>query len=95
MPELSRETSRSPTSPTKRARCVNGGDALYLCHWMRASGLAALLPSLARTVWFGLSAGSMVTTPRVGEEFVEETAIAVVDRVTTVVSEGHWKFFAR
>ena len=27
---------------------VNGGDALYLCHWMRQSGLADLLPSLRR-----------------------------------------------
>jgi dipeptidase E len=50
---------------------VDGGDALYLCHWMRQSGLAALLPSLERTVWVGLSAGSMVMTPRVGDEFVE------------------------
>ena len=25
---------------------VNGGDPLYLCHWMRQSGLADLLPSL-------------------------------------------------
>ena len=50
---------------------VEGGDALYLCHWMRQSGLAALLPSLDRTVWVGLSAGSMVMTPRVGEDFVE------------------------
>ena len=25
-----------------------GGDALYLCHWMRQSGLADLLPSLER-----------------------------------------------
>src|SRR5215208_2459058 len=39
---------------------VNGGDALYLCHWMRQSGLANLLPSLRETVWVGLSAGSMV-----------------------------------
>ncbi|MCW5634452.1 MAG: Type 1 glutamine amidotransferase-like domain-containing protein [Rubrivivax sp.] len=52
------------------ALLVEGGDALYLCHWMRQSGLAALLPSLERTVWVGLSAGSMVMTPRVGEEFV-------------------------
>ena len=50
---------------------VEGGDALYLCHWMRQSRLAALLPSLDRAVWVGLSAGSMVMTPRVGEEFVE------------------------
>ena len=50
---------------------VDGGDALYLCHWMRQSGLAGLLPELQDTVWVGLSAGSMVMTPRVGEEFVE------------------------
>jgi dipeptidase E len=50
---------------------VNGGDALYLCHWMRQSGLAKLLPSLDKSVWVGLSAGSMVMTPRVGEDFVE------------------------
>jgi dipeptidase E len=49
---------------------VNGGDALYLCHWMRQSGLADLLPSLRETVWVGLSAGSMVMTPRIGEDFV-------------------------
>lgn len=50
---------------------VNGGDALYLCHWMRQSGLADLLPSLPETVWVGLSAGSMVMTPRIGEDFVQ------------------------
>ncbi|HKO33793.1 MAG TPA: Type 1 glutamine amidotransferase-like domain-containing protein [Candidatus Limnocylindria bacterium] len=49
---------------------VGGGDALYLCHWMRQSGLADLLPSLPETAWVGLSAGSMVMTPRIGEDFV-------------------------
>jgi len=49
---------------------VNGGDALYLCHWMRQSGLAELIPSLVDTVWVGLSGGSMVMTPRIGEDFV-------------------------
>jgi dipeptidase E len=48
---------------------VNGGDPLYLCHWMRQSGLADLLPSL-RAVWVGLSAGSLVMTPSIGEDFV-------------------------
>jgi dipeptidase E len=48
---------------------VNGGDPLYLCYWMRQSGLADLLPSL-RAVYVGLSAGSMVMTPRIGKEFV-------------------------
>src|SRR6202046_3049866 len=50
---------------------VNGGDPLYLCHWMRESGLADLLPSLRDTVYVGLSAGSMVLTPRIGREFVD------------------------
>src|SRR3954465_13713331 len=49
---------------------VNGGDPLYLCYWMRQSGLADLLPSLRDTVWVGLSAGSMVMTPRIGDDFV-------------------------
>ncbi len=48
---------------------VNGGDPLYLCYWMRQSGLADLLPSL-RTVYVGLSAGSMVMAPNIGESFV-------------------------
>lgn len=51
---------------------VNGGDALYLCHWMRQSGLMDLLQTLPDKLWVGLSAGSMVMTPRVGDEFVEE-----------------------
>jgi dipeptidase E len=125
---------------------VNGGDALYLCHWMRQSGLADLLPSLPEKVWVGLSAGSMVMTPRIGSDFVgwkpptgsdstlgvvdfsifphldhellpentmadaerwaagipnpayaidDQTAIKVVDGTVEVVSEGHWKHFAR
>jgi dipeptidase E len=68
------------------ALLVNGGDAPYLCHWMRESGLADVLPSLD-AVWIGLSAGSMVMTPRIGEEFVErqpsytgdDTTLGVVD----------------
>jgi dipeptidase E len=65
---------------------VNGGDALYLCHWMRQSGLADLLPSLRETVWVGLSAGSMVMTPRIGEDFVgwkppsgDDSTLGIVD----------------
>ena len=48
-----------------------GGDVLYLCHWMRESGLADLLPSLEATTWVGLSAGSMVMTPEVGQDFIQ------------------------
>jgi dipeptidase E len=65
---------------------VNGGDALYLCHWMRESGLADLLPTMPDKVWVGLSAGSMVMTPRIGEDFVgwrspsgDDSTLGVVD----------------
>ena len=50
---------------------VDGGEAVFLAHWLRESGLAALLPSLTDTVWVGVSAGSMVMTPRIGPLFVE------------------------
>jgi dipeptidase E len=50
---------------------VSGGDALYLAYWIRESGLADLFPSLNDTVWVGLSAGSMVMAPRIGEDFVQ------------------------
>ena len=50
---------------------VNGGDPMYLHHAMVQSGLAELLPTLSDTIYVGLSAGSMVTTPRIGEDFVE------------------------
>jgi dipeptidase E len=49
---------------------------------MRQSGLASLLPSLDRSVWVGLSAGSMVMTPRVGEQFVETKPSITGDDVT-------------
>ena len=53
------------------ALLVEGGDPLYLCYWMRQSGLADLLPKLGReTVYVGLSAGSMVMAPSIGENFV-------------------------
>jgi dipeptidase E len=49
---------------------VNGGDPLYLCYWMRESGLADLLPTLHEMVYVGLSAGSVVMAPNIGEDFV-------------------------
>ncbi len=52
------------------ALLVGGGDPLYLCYWMRQSGLADLLPSLRETVYVGVSAGSLVLAPNVGEDFV-------------------------
>lgn len=64
-----------------------GGDAGYLAYWMRRSGLADLLPELDDAVWVGMSGGSMVMTPDIGEEFVgwlppdgeDATMLGVVD----------------
>ena len=68
------------------ALLVAGGDVLYLCHWRREPGLVDLLPSLGETVWVGLSAGSMVMTPCVGDDFMQwrppngdESTLGVVD----------------
>jgi dipeptidase E len=75
-----------PTVRETDVLLVNGGDALYLSYWMRQSGLAELLPSLRDTVWAGLSAGSMVMTPRIGADFVgwkpptgDDETLGVVD----------------
>lgn len=48
---------------------VEGGDAAYLRHWMSESGFVDLLPILS-TVYVGMSAGSMVMTPRTGVDFI-------------------------
>jgi len=64
---------------------VDGGDATYLAHWMHESGLADVLATMPEIVWVGVSAGSMVMTPRVGAEFVQwpgapdDTTLGVVD----------------
>lgn len=63
---------------------VNGGDTLYLCYWLRQSGLADLLPSLS-AVWVGLSAGSMVMAPNIGEDFVGWTPPTGGDETLGVV----------
>jgi dipeptidase E len=52
------------------ALLVGGGGPLYLCYWMRQSGLADLVPSLRETVYVGVSGGSLVMAPNVGEDFV-------------------------
>ena len=67
------------------ALLVGGGDPLYLCHWMRQSGLADLLPSLRDKVYVGVSGGSLVMAPNVGREFVywrpsgDDRALGIVD----------------
>jgi dipeptidase E len=52
------------------ALLVGGGDPMYLSYWMQQSGLADLLPSLREVVYVGVSAGSMVMAPNIGEDFV-------------------------
>lgn len=64
---------------------VNGGDAVYLSYWMQQSGLADLLPSLPEKVWVGLSGGSMVMTPRIGEDFVGWKSPTGDDRTLGIV----------
>jgi dipeptidase E len=62
------------------ALLVGGGDCQYLCYWMQQSGLADLLPSLLRrTVYVGLSAGSMVMT-RFGTTYGGHTLPAESDK---------------
>lgn len=67
------------------ALLINGGDPLYLSHWMQRSGLADLLPTLRQVVYVGLSAGSMVVAPAIGEEFVGWRPPAGGDRTLGLV----------
>jgi len=62
LPSIQRE-SWAPKLREADALLVWGGDVLYLCHWMRQSGVADLLPSLGDTVYVGVSAGSIALTP--------------------------------
>ncbi len=62
LPSIQRE-SWVPTLQETDALLVWGGNVSYLCHWMRASGVADLLPSLDRLVYVGVSAGSIAMTP--------------------------------
>jgi dipeptidase E len=86
LPSLDRD-QWEPAVREADAILVNGGDPLYLHHWMKESGFAGLLPSLSDTVYVGLSAGSMVMAPRIGEWFVEwrppsggdDTTLGLVD----------------
>jgi dipeptidase E len=67
------------------ALLVGGGDPMYLCYWMRQSGLADLLPELPETVYVGVSAGSMVMAPNVGEDFVRWNPPTGSDRALGMV----------
>jgi dipeptidase E len=62
------------------ALLVEGGDALYLCYWMRQSGLADLLPSLR-----GPERREHVMTPSIGEDFVRWKPPAGSDKTLGLV----------
>lgn len=64
---------------------VDGGDATFLCHWMRKSGFLDLLTTLSDMVWVGVSAGSMVMTPRIGDDFVSWSPPDGSDRTLGIV----------
>ena len=64
---------------------VGGGDPLYLSYWMQQSGLADLFPTLSDMVYVGVSAGSLVMSPNVGEEFVYGTPLSGGDRALGLV----------
>jgi dipeptidase E len=62
-----KEESWAPLVRETDALLVWGGHVMYLCYWMRQSGLADLLPSLSDLVYVGVSAGSIVMTPYNGD----------------------------
>ncbi|GLQ10080.1 peptidase E [Devosia yakushimensis] len=58
-----RKENWAPAVREVDALLVGGGNVLYLTYWMRQSGLADILPSLADMLYVGVSAGSIAVTP--------------------------------
>lgn len=67
------------------ALLVGGGDPLYLYYWMRQSGLADFFTSLRATVYVGVSGGSLVMAPNVGDAFVFGTPTTSGDKAFGLV----------
>lgn len=62
------------------ALLVGGGDCQYLTYWMQQSGLAGMLPELLhKTVYVGLSAGSMIMTSY-GTTYGNHTLLSQTDK---------------
>jgi dipeptidase E len=70
LPSIDREVWFPMVQETD-AILVNGGDPMYLSYWMQESGFADVLATQYDGVYVGLSAGSMVLAPHVGEDFVQ------------------------
>lgn len=79
LPSIQEEVWMAAVQKTD-ALLVFGGDVLYLCRWMRESGLANLLPSLHETVYVGVSAGSMVTAPVFGETYDDPNTPFIIEQ---------------
>lgn len=84
LPTLQREIW-VPLLEEADALLVAGGDCAYLAYWLRESGLAEMLSDL-KAIWVGLSAGSLVMTPRTGRNFInwptagaDDTMLGFVD----------------
>ena len=78
LPSIERSTWIDAVEATD-ALLVGGGDPLYLCYWIEQSGLGDLLPSLSNMVWVGVSAGSLVMGPLVGDGFVSASPVTTGD----------------
>jgi dipeptidase E len=73
LPSIRRE-NWVPAVEEADALLVWGGSPLYLCYWMRQSGLGDLFPALRpETVYVGTSGGAMVATPDFGGEIYDES----------------------
>lgn len=64
---------------------VNGGDRMYLHHWMRQSHLADLFPTLQNFTHVSLSAGSMIMAPDIGEDFVRWQSLSGNDETLGMI----------
>jgi len=61
------ESAWKPVVEATDVLLVGGGEPLYLCYWMRQSGLADVLSSMGNEmVYVGVSGGSMVVAPNFG-----------------------------
>lgn len=74
----------APTVEAADALLFWGGDPIYLSHWIRASGLVDLLPTLD-SVYVGVSAGAMAAARLFGETYTEPRTAAGSPLMSTPV----------
>ena len=64
---------------------VSGGDPTFLAHWMLESGLMEVVADRPDLVYVGVSAGSLVMAPHIGQDFVSWPAPGADDRTLGLV----------